>query len=292
MRKAVFEWVSLILAVLVIGPVAGALIASLNAMDGSGEVTALNSSNPVLGLVYSLAALLLALIAGGVGSKTVTRPMGMVCAGFVLVWVACRSGTSEMIFRNVASAQGAAWRMAIESALLALPALVIVVLVQKPRPFETDESVYPLMEVRGGFIQNLRDSLFNGRGAGIVLASAAGAVFGCMLGSISLLKGQAVFSGTLAGIGAGCAGGLMMAGAEPRAALAPYIGVLFVAILGPAAGAIHHGSGLRAAAVTGDLIAVSRLVPMDWIAGMFLGVPWGLSWVSGMVKDQLPATAR
>lgn len=292
MRKAVFEWVSLILAVLVVGPVAGMLIASLNAADGSGEVTALNSSSPAMGIAYSFAALILALIAGVVGSKTVTRPMGMVCAGFVLVWVACRSGTSEMIFRNVASAQGAAWRMAIEAAILALPALLVVIFVQKPRPFETDDSAYPLMEVRGGFVQNLRDSLLSGRGAGIVLASAAGAVFGCMLGSISLLKGQAVFSGTLAGIGAGCAGGLLMAGAEPRAALAPYLGVLLVAILGPIAGVLHHGTGLRAAAVTGDLIAVSRLVPIDWIAGMFLGVPWGLSWVSGMVKDQLPATAR
>lgn len=292
MRKAIFEWVSLILAVLVLGPFAGTLIARLQTADGSGQITAFNSTSPMVGIAYSLAALLLALIAGAVGSKTVTRPMGMVCAGFVLVWVACRSGTSEMIYRNVPSAAGAAWRMAIEAAVLAIPALCVVVLVQKPRPIESDDSVYPLAEVHGGLVQGLRDSLFQGRGAGIVLASAAGAALGCMLGSISLLKGQAVFSGTLAGIGAGCAGGLLMAGAEPRAALAPYIGVLLMAILGPVAGAVHYGSGLRTAAVTGDLIAISRLVPMDWIAGMFLGVPWGLSWVSGMVKEQIAVGAR
>lgn len=82
-----------------------------------------------------------------------------------------------------------------------------------------------------------------------------------------------------------------MAGTEPRPALAPYIGVLVVAIGAPVYAAVSYGTGITQASVTGELIPPARLIPMDWLAGMFLGVPWGLGWVAGMVKEHATATA-
>lgn len=291
MRKAVFEWVSLVLGVLILGPVAGLLPAMLRSPAGSGQTSALTSTTPLLGILLTLAALGLALVVGVFGSKTVTRPMGMACAGFTLVWVACRYGRAEMIFRESTSPTTSAWLMAIEAAILAVPALWVATMVQRPQPFETDEKVPALAEIRTGFVEGIRGLFSDYRGLVAVVAAAGGAIFGCWLGSISLLKGQCVFAGVLAGLGAGCAGGLVIAGLDSKPALAPYVGVLLASIAGPIIAVAVHGSGLGTAAVTGDLVPVGRLIPMDWIAGMFLGVPWGLSWVSGMVKDRVAATA-
>ncbi|MGH7242595.1 MAG: hypothetical protein ACREJD_04190 [Phycisphaerales bacterium] len=291
MRKAVFEWVSLVLAVLILGPVAGLMPAMLRSPAGSGQTSALTSTTPLLGIFFSLGALGLALVVGMFGSKTVTRPMGMACAGFTLIWVACRFGRAEMIFRESSSPTTSAWLMALEAAILAIPALWVVTMVQRPRPFDFDDSLPTLSEVRTGLIEGIRSLFRDHRGLLAVVAAAAGAVFGCALGSISLMKGQCVFAGVLAGIGAGCAGGLVIAGLDSRPALAPYLGLLLVAIAAPVFAIFTHGAGLGTAAVTGDLVPLGRLIPMDWIAGMFLGVPWGLSWVSGMVKDQLVATS-
>ncbi|MBN8597454.1 MAG: hypothetical protein J0L78_07245 [Planctomycetes bacterium] len=291
MRKAIFEWVSLVLAVLILGPVAGTLPAMLRSAAGSGQTSALTSTTPILGIVLALGGLALATVVGMFGSKTVTRPMGMACAGFVLVWVACRFGRAEMIFRESTSPTNAAWLMALEAAILALPALWAVTIVQRPRPFEFDEGILAIAEVRSGLMDGLRAVARDHRALLAVVAAAAGAVLGCSLGSISLMKGQCVFAGVLAGIGAGCAGGLLIAGLDSRPSLAPYLGVLLVAIGAPIFAIFKHGAGLGTAAVTGDLVPLGRLIPMDWIAGMFLGVPWGLSWVSGMVKEHVPATA-
>lgn len=289
MRKAIFEWVSLVLGVLILGPVAGLLPAMLRSPAGSGETTALTSTKPLLGIVLSLGALAIAAVVGMFGSKTVTRPMGMACAGFTLVWVACRSGRAEMIFRESASPAMSAWMMVIEAAILALPALFVVTLVQKPRPLESGEHAAAFMEVRTGLIEGLKALFRDHRGLVGIGAAIAGAAFGCALGSISLLKGQCVFAGVLAGIGAGCAGGLAIAGVDSKPSLAPYVGVMITAIAAPIVAVFMHGSGLATAAITGDLVPVGRMIPMDWIAGMFLGVPWGLSWVAGMVKEQLAA---
>jgi len=291
MRKAVFEWVSLVLAVLILGPVAGLLPAMLRSPAGSGQMSALTSTTPVLGIFLAMGALAIATVVGMFGSKTVTRPMGMACAGFVLVWVACRFGRAEMIFRESTSPTTSAWLMAIEAAILAIPALWVVTMVQRPRPFEYEDGLFAIAEVHTGLMDGIKALFKDHRGLLAVLAAAAGAVFGCALGSISLLKGQCVFAGVLAGIGAGCAGGLLIAGLDSRPSLAPYVGVLLVAIAAPIFAIFKHGAGLGTAAVTGDLVPLGRLIPIDWIAGMFLGVPWGLSWVSGMVKDQVPATA-
>lgn len=290
MRKAIFEWVCLVLAVLILGPVAGLLPAMLRSPAGSGEATALTSTTPLVGIVLSLVALALATVVGMFGSKTVTRSMGMACAGFTLVWVACRSGRAEMIFRESTSPAASAWMLAIEAAILAVPALFVVTLVQRPRPLESDANAVAFVEVRTGLVEGIVALFRDYRGLVGIIAAVAGAAFGCALGSISLLKGQCVFAGVLAGIGAGCAGGLVIAGVESKPSLAPYVGVLLMAIAAPIVAIFMNGSGLSTAAITGDLVPPGRMIPMDWIAGMFLGVPWGLSWVSGMVKEQL-ATA-
>lgn len=290
MRKAVFEWVTLFTALIVVGPFAALPMHWLQTGSAASDATALTSTQPVLGLAYTLVAMLAALLTGWLGTKTVSRGMGMAAAGFVLVWVAARSGAGAMILRDAPSASAAAWSLTIEAALLALPALLLVALVQRPRPMESDDSVYPLTECRTTLVQGLRDAC-TARGAQIVLAAACGAVLGSMFASIGMLKGQGLFAGFFAGLIGGAAGGLMLAGVEnPRPALAPYLGVVLVMIAAPVAGMFYHAAGLRSAAVSGELIGPARLIPLDWIAGMLIGVPWGLSWLASSVKD--PAHAK
>lgn len=287
MRKAVFEWVTLLTALVIVGPFVGVPLAMLHSPSGSPEATSLTSTQPLLGIGFTLVAMVGALVAGWLGSKTVSRGMGMTAAGFVLVWAAARTGAGGMILRDASSASGAALRMTIEAAILAVPALLLVTLVHKVKPVETDDSVYPLTECRCGLLEGLRDAMTS-RGIQIVLAAAAGAVFGSLFASIGMMKGQGLFAGFFAGLIGGAAGGLLLAGVEnPRPALAPYIGVVLVMIAAPMAGSFYHGASLRTAAVTGELIGPARLVPLDWIAGMLLGVPWGLSWLASSVKDKV-----
>lgn len=287
MRKAVFEWVTLLTALVIVGPFVGIPISMLHSPSGSAEATALTSTQPLMGMGFVLVAMVGALLAGWLGSKTVSRGMGMTAAGFVMVWAAARTGAGGMILRDAKSAGGVAVQMAIEAAILAIPALLLVTLVHKVRPMDSDDSEYPLTECRCGLIEGLRDAMTS-RGIQIVLAAAAGAVFGSMFASIGMMKGQGLFAGFFAGLIGGAAGGLMLAGVDnPRPALAPYIGVVLVMIVAPVAGSFYHGAALRTAAVTGELIGPARLVPLDWIAGMLLGVPWGLSWLASSAKEKV-----
>jgi hypothetical protein len=289
MRKAVFEWVTLLTALVIVGPFVALPVAWLTTASGASDATPLTSTQPALGIGYSLLAMLAALLTGWLGTKTVSRGMGMAAAGFVLVWVAARSGAGAMILRDAPSANAAALRLTIEAAILALPTLLLVTLVHKPRPLESDDSVYPLTECRCGLVEGLRDCLTS-RGVQIVLAAAAGAVIGCMFASIGFLKGQGLFAGFMGGLIGGAAGGLLLAGVEnPRPALAPYLGVVLVMIAAPIAGSFYYGNALRTVAVSGELFGPARLIPMDWIAGMLLGVPWGLSWLASSVKDATQA---
>lgn len=289
MRKAVFEWVTLLTALVIVGPFVALPLAWLTTASGANDATPLTSTQPALGIGYSLLAMLGALLTGWLGTKTVSRGMGMAAAGFVLVWVAARSGTAAMILRDAPSANAAALRLTIEAAILALPTLLLVTLVHKPRPMEIDDSVYPLTECRCGLLEGLRDCLTS-RGIQIVLAAAVGAVIGCMFASIGFLKGHGLFAGFMGGLIGGAAGGLLLAGVEnPRPALAPYVGVVLVMIAAPIAASFYYGSALRTVAVSGELFGPARLIPMDWIAGMLLGVPWGLSWLASSVKDAAQA---
>ena len=289
MRKAVFEWVTLFTALVIVGPFVAVPLAWLTTASGSSDATAMTSTQPALGIGYSLLAMLGALLTGWLGTKTVSRGMGMSVAGFVLVWVAARSGTGAMILRDAHSATAAALQLTIEAAILAIPALLLVTLVQRPRPLDNDDSVYPLTECRCGLVDGLRDCLTS-RGIQIVLAAAAGAVIGCVFASIGFLKGQGLFAGFMGGLIGGAAGGLLLAGVEnPRPALAPYLGVVLVMIGAPIAGSLYYGNSLRTVAVTGELFGPARLIPMDWISGMLLGVPLGLSWLASSVKDATQA---
>jgi len=111
-----------------------------------------------------------------------------------------------------------------------------------------------------------------------------------MFASIGFLKGNGLFAGFMGGLIGGAAGGLLLAGVEnPRPALAPYLGVVLVMIFAPIAASIYYGNALRTVAVSGELFGPARLIPMDWIAGMLLGVPWGLSWLASSVKDTAQA---
>lgn len=289
MRKAVFEWVTLLTALVIVGPIVALPLAWLTSSSGATDATPLTSTQPALGIAYTLLAMLGALLTGWLGTKTVSRGMGMAAAGFVLVWVAARFGAGAMILRDAPSANAAALRLTIEAAILALPTLLLVTLVHKPRPLESDDSVYPLTECRCGLVDGLRDCLTS-RGIQIVLAAAAGAVIGCMFASIGFLKGNGLFAGFMGGLIGGAAGGLLLAGVEnPRPALAPYLGVVLVMIFAPIAASIYYGNALRTVAVSGELFGPARLIPMDWIAGMLLGVPWGLSWLASSVKDTAQA---
>lgn len=290
MRKAIFEWVSLLAAVIVLGPVAGWAVASLRPALGADVATPLVSASPFVGLLAAVLVFALAALAGVLGTVTVSRGMGMASAGFVLVWAACRSAAGADLLRLGGSP--VLVRFALEALVLAPIALLAMRVVQRARAADHSDDHYPLSEAREGVIAGLSALARSPRGLVAVAAGVVGAFAGCWLGSVEVLKGQSVFAGVLAGVGAGVFAGLLCAGVDdPRPSYAAYVAMLLAAVLAPLIALGLHGTQVSTASVTGALIPLGRLVPLDWFAGLFLGVPWGLSWVSGMAKDE-PRAAR
>jgi len=65
-------------------------------------------------------------------------------------------------------------------------------------------------------------------------------------------------------------------------------GLMVVAVAGPViATFVHAGTlGPTRAAVSGKLFALARPMPLDWIAGAFVGIPLGLWWAGSLIERE------
>lgn len=115
----------------------------------------------------------------------------------------------------------------------------------------------------------------------VAVAVAAGLVVPSLMIGAGL-KGQAIASAIAAGIAAATLGvfasrrwGFRPLGAAAGLALVAGAAPLVAVMMAPQGGS---AGGLVRLANEGGLLAAARVVPMDWIAGMLIGIPLGLAW--------------
>ena len=47
-------------------------------------------------------------------------------------------------------------------------------------------------------------------------------------------------------------------------------------------------SGMYSGSISSELVSLARIAPLDWLAGVFMGVPVGMSWAGSMVEKRVP----
>ncbi len=296
------RWVFPLAGLLAVGPLAAWPTAALRAPDGALATTPILSDSPVVGVLAGLAALVVAGAWGLVSSLFTSIRYGLFTTGLVLAWVTWSTGTTDLIMRTDQAAAHY-WRLPIEGLIFGVVGVLIagVIAAAGRRPTENAESpAAPVAErIRGGVRATLgmfrreddEGASIGQRGLVLLAAALVGAVIAWLL-AVEALKGQA-FGAAVVGALLGATAGEVIASSgkgDPVRAPVPlfFLAATVLAVAGPiAAMAAHAGpSGVAEAATTAGanpLIPIARVLPLDWIAGAFVGVPIGLSWADALV---------
>lgn len=320
MLQAALRWILPLTSLLVLGPLAGLLTSALIAPDGGHDATPLLCDAPVYGVLAMLGAFILATIGGSLTGSQMGPSWGLASAGFVLAWAAWGTGTVDQILRRTQT--GATfWTIAVESFLVGvlgmLSAASILAVSRKPQTSAdgvalADAAGHPRYTssarevglVKAVFQQFMLAARAVGRnvddgeeggssaaavGLALVFALAAGAV-GAWLVGVEALKGQTFAAAAVAGLVA-AAIGRVTAEQAPTTLFVLVIAVL--AVVSPIAAAVMYpgAEGAVRAAYASNLIPVARILPLDWIAGAFVGIPIGLSWAASMTERHAPEHA-
>lgn len=251
MNKVLLRWILPTSAALVFGPLVGAVVASLHDDAGSTETTLLLSSAPVMGVLALILVAAVAGIGGAITGRLTLPGTGRTFAGLVVAWAAMRTGASWDIFMSHGGT--VIVPLAIEGVLVAAAAGVVVVLL-----------------VAGEGTRNARTIRED-------LAAA--------------LTGKSALIGLLVGVIGGvlCAVGVQLASADlppERARLRASAAMLLLMVLSPLSLLVMPGAGaVSDAARAGTLFGPGLVQPLDWFAGILLGVPTGMAWV-GSVSER------
>lgn len=277
MKQGAIKWTLVLGALLAAGPVAWLLTGTLRGADGARDATPLLSISPAMGVVKGLIAIGLAAAVGyGVAVK-VTARYGVFCAGLVLAWAAWGTGNIDAILR-VTPERAALWRLAVEGLILGVPAAAAGWFIMNREPVVRDEEESATRFRRLG--AGASPWALDGAALGVTLVAA---VLAAWLVAQNTLKGQTVVAAMMAGVLAGVAITALTIRARPGVLV---VGVVVMAFAGPAVGALVEptGTALVMAANGGLLTPTARILPLDWIAGAFLGVPIGLSLLGSVAE--------
>jgi hypothetical protein len=270
MKSAVIRWSVVAVAALVVGPVAGWLTGMLRAPDGGTDATALLSTSPVLGLACTLAAILIAVLYGHLAAKLLNFKWGMLCAGLIVAWAAWQSGRADAIIRRV-QGPSALWALAAEGLVYGVIGVIATWFITRasdPRAAGVD-----------GDEGMKQDSM---KAAGVAVLAGAVAAWG-------VARSEMVGQTFAAAITAGVAGTLVGRIVGHRACVpASMLALPVLAGVSPVIAALMHGPNTLEVMYHGNLFAPARIMPLDWLAGMFIGVAVGVSWAGSMVEKHAP----
>lgn len=291
MLHSAVRWLIPILAFVVLGPVAGWLTASLRAPDGAPDATLLLSVSPMRGVLAGLGVFALALVAGAAAARMMSTRWGLFCAGLVLVWAAWGTGRVDHILGRTQSGS-TLYTLSIEGLLVgALGIALAFILLRIP----TIKRAAPLTELHQHF--HVPPPPDEPRGfddkalpVAVLAAAAAGGVAVFLIAQDSL-KGQTFAAAAIGAVFAAAAGRVV----SQRLSCVAFFGAFAVLMAASPAAAtlVHSGSsGVLKAALANNLFRLARPVPLDWIAGAFIGIPIGLTWAGSMIEKHHPAEAR
>jgi len=98
--KLTRDWSVVAGAVLIVGPIAGAIADRLHSPSGLASASPLTSSSAVMGVLVGVAVVAIALAYGLLVGRLVHLRLGLICAGLVLTWAAWRFGTVAALLRD------------------------------------------------------------------------------------------------------------------------------------------------------------------------------------------------
>jgi hypothetical protein len=218
-------------------------------------------------------------LAGLAAARLTNARTAMTTVGLVLAWAAYRAGDVESILR-AAHSPAPLWRLAVEGAVFGVFAVALMLGIHAITPRDHQESA-PI--VAPGFGKTFR-AVVGGPGVvpAVVAAMVAGAAVVWIVAN-SGMKGQTLGAAVVAGL-VGAAVGRLVDNRVPASAF--LLPGAILAVVGPAAAAMALGGDIVATVNRGGLFPVARVMPLDWIAGAFLGVPIGLAWTASMVDKR------
>lgn len=281
MLQSIVKWVWILACMLALGPIAGKLTGGLRASDGGRDVSLLLCATPAKGLIAGAAGFGLALAGGAIGAWLAGRRTGFMCAGLVLVWSAWNLGRVDAILGRTLTG-ATLYTLALEGIMLAVAGVGLgFAIMMTPRLG---------WGVRPGHHEE--PSSIDLTAPGAMLASMLVSAVAVWIIAADTLKGQTIAATVIAGVFAAASGRVV----SQRVTPVVFIGAMGVlCACGPALATVVHGARTVDAAMAQRLLAIARPMPMDWIAGAFLGVPMGLAWAGSMTEKHAhkaaPATA-
>ena len=282
MMYAALRYLLPFIAILVVGPLAGHLTGALRGHDGGADASLLVGAAPMSGVLAGLGAMGLALAMGVVASRLVGNRMGLFCAGLVLAWAAWGTGRVDLILARTSSGVPL-HTLALEGAMVGLLGVMVAAAI-----LFTPIMRSALSEVRDPQHQHhhlarepmglLDSGVPFAMGAALLASGVA-----VWLLSQETLKGQTFGAAVVAGVfGAGAA----RVASQRVSAVWVFLATAILAAGGPLIASLVHSTPGAAmhAAQAGRLFALARPLPLDLVAGAFVGVPIGLGWASSMVE--------
>lgn len=276
MRHNLIRWLLLFCSVLVLGPIAGMLTASLHGADGGPHASLLINSSMAAGVLVALGVFVLAGAAGLAGARLDSLRHGFLCAGLVLAWGAWGTGQVDRILHRTLSAS-TMYTLSAEGVLVGALSLglaaAMVLIARRPAPDPALAPHHHTPEPRTLIDQTTPTAL----AASLVVAGLIAWIV-----AQDTLKGQTFAAAALAAMFGATAGRL----ASPASSAFTFVGAIaLLAIASPAVAAFMHPSALgpTRAALAGTLFPLARPLPLDWAAGAFVGIPLGLSWATSLV---------
>jgi len=259
MSRTILKWTLLAIAGAILGPIAYHLIGATPAPDGSRAVTALLSASPVRSTLLTALCLVMAGAIGVLTARLVSVRSGMFASGLVLIWAAASGGHLEAIIRRTHSGSSLV-ALAAEGALLGAAGILIAWLITR------------------------RSSGASADGAAAPLGPALGIVVGAIAGwavARSGMTGQTIAAAAAAGL----FGTLVGTVVDQRSALWTYASIAVVlGLVGPLIAKFTLGDRLVEAVYAGTVSALAWPAPMDWLAGVLIGVPMGDAWAASMLE--------
>lgn len=270
MHHWLLRWTLIILAVFLVGPIAGQATAAIPALDGGPHAAALVTRSPVAGVGLTLASLTIATLWGLLGARLLGARTGLFLAGLVVAWGAGQGATVVGLMRATGEA-GTFVSLAIEGGLLLVVGLGMswaICLVG--RATEVDEAE-PLTHI---------DNVY-----AVIAAVLAGGLAAWLIGREGL-KGQTLGAGVAAGVAGATIGRLIGQRAQP---LLFVPALMLLAVVGPLVAMQSAGANAVERVFENRISALGLLTPMDWLAGALLGVPLGLTWASSLANKHAHA---
>ncbi|MCA9310745.1 MAG: hypothetical protein KDA21_06035 [Phycisphaerales bacterium] len=256
MLTVTIRWILKLAAILIVGPVIGWMLSGLVAPDGGSGHTLMVSGTPVLGLALGVVAILIATLFGLITLRLSTLRLALFNMGVILAWAAWSTGRLNEVVRHTADA-GVMNKLAIEALVLSVATAVGVWLVIRTGGRHTAEERGRRLDSRTPAA--MLTALIAGGAAAFVVAR-------------SDAVGQTFFAAAAAGFAAVTLARII----AHECPLVPLVATAcLLGVVSPVAAGVLSGSGLRADVYSGEILALGRIMPFDWIAGILIGAPIG-----------------